>query len=184
MPIFWKSKLIKKIYKSPKDAETVNLSILADVSRHTANQVDQLLFGKIIREGDTSSIKVKLFTDSLGSLESVTSTHQVERRMMRSDIADLKQKLETREIFSRYCWLQDKNILADILTKERKEKFGLDNLLKENKLSVLKTEDNCVKCEEGEIMITRRNLRDKLTPKKKVPFRTATTSKVSKSLPS
>ena len=130
MPIFRKSKLIKKICKSPKDAETVNLSILADVSRHTANQVDQLFFGKIIRKGETSSIKVKLFTDSLGSLESVASTYQVELRMMRSDIADLKQKLEIGEI-SRYCWLQDENILADILTKERKEKFWLDDSLKE-----------------------------------------------------
>ena len=95
----------------------------------------------------------------------------------------LKQKLEIGEI-SRYCWLQDENMLADILTKERKEKFGLDDLLKENKLSVLKTEDNCVKCEEGEIMITGRKLRDKLTPKKKIPFWKATTPKVSKSLPS
>ena len=41
---------------------------------------------------------------------------------MRSEIADLKQKLETNEI-SKYCWIQDEKMIADILTKEKKEKF-------------------------------------------------------------
>ena len=101
MPILWKSKLIHKVCKSPKDAETINMGILADISRYAANQVEQLLTGK--NSKDNPLIKVKLFTDSLGTLESIASTHQVERRMMRSDLADLKQKLELEE-FSCYCW--------------------------------------------------------------------------------
>ena len=89
---------------------------------------------------------------------------------MRSDIADLKQKLETNEI-SKYCWIQDEKMIADILTKEKKEKFGLDDLLRDNKLDVLRSEDNCVTFEGAEFHITGRKLREKLTPKNKTPLR-------------
>ena len=89
---------------------------------------------------------------------------------MRSDISDLKQKLEDGEI-KRYSWLQDEHMLADILTKEKKVKHGLDDVLKENKLNVLKSEDNCVEYVDGEIEIRGRILREKLTPKNKIPMR-------------
>ena len=89
---------------------------------------------------------------------------------MRSDINDLKQKLELGEV-SRYCWVQDEKMLADISTKEKKEKCGQDDLLKENKLNILRTEDNCVRFVEGEIEITGRKLQQNLIPKKKIPMR-------------
>ena len=171
MSLYGKSKLIRKVCKSPKDAETINMGILADVSRYTANQVEQLLSGSISKtdEKDTK-VDIKLFSDSLGTLESIASSHQVDRRMMRSDISDLKQKLEDGEI-KRYSWLQDEHMLADILTKEKKVKHGLDDVLKENKLNVLKSEDNCVEYVDGEIEIRGRILREKLTPKNKIPMR-------------
>ena len=119
---------------------------------------------------DDFKTDVKLFTDSLGTLESVASTHQVERRMMRADISDLKQKLELGEVHQ-YCWLQDERMLADILTKEKKEKLGLDDLLKENKLDLIKFQDNAVKYIDGEVKITGRKLQEKLTPKSKIWMR-------------
>ena len=89
---------------------------------------------------------------------------------MRADVADLKQKLEVGEI-SKYCWVQDEQMLADILTKDKKEKHGLDEVLRDNKLKILKSEDNCVKFVDGEIEINGRKLREKLTPKTTIPFR-------------
>ena len=122
MPVFMKTKLIKRVCKSLKDAETISMGILADISRHTANQIKQLFSvpgeNKVKKD---EVIPVKLFSDSLGTLESIASTHQVEQRMMRADVADLKQKLEVGEI-SKYCWVQDEQMLADILTKDKKEK--------------------------------------------------------------
>ena len=97
LPIFWRTKLIKKICKSPKDSETVNLGIVADLTRFAANQVEQIL-------GNGVKVEVKIVTDSLGTLESIASMHQVERRMMRSDIADLKHKIELKEV-NKYCWM-------------------------------------------------------------------------------
>lgn len=40
-------------------------------------------------------------------------------------------------------------MLVDILTKEYNEKLGLDDLMKENKMDALKSEDNCVTYDEG-----------------------------------
>ena len=156
MPVFWKSKIIRKVCKSPKDAETINMGILADIARHTANQMEQVLSSR----KDKKKVQVKLFTDSLGTLESIASTHQVERRMMRADILDLKQKLEVGEV-DMYCWVQDEKMVADILTKEEKEKYGLDDLLKEKKLDIVINEDNCVKYVDGRDEISGRKLRKK-----------------------
>ena len=86
---------------------------------------------------------------------------------MRANVVDLKQKLEVGEI-SKYCWVQDEQMLADILTKDKKEKHGLDEVLRDNKLKILKSEGNCVKFVDGEIEINGRKLREKLT---KIPFR-------------
>ena len=69
--------------KSPKDSETLNMGIMADLTIHTANQIQQMI-------GEETNIEVKMFTDSLATLESVASSHQVERRMLRAYIADLK----------------------------------------------------------------------------------------------
>ena len=72
---------------------------MADLTIHTANQIQQMI-------GKETNIEVKMFTDSLATLESVASSHQVEWRMLRADIADLKQKLEFGEL-NKICWLQD-----------------------------------------------------------------------------
>ena len=62
-------------------------------------------------------------------------------------------------------------MISDILTKDKKEKFGLDDLMRENKLSLVETEDNCVQFDDGEFSLKGRKLRDKLMPKAKVPVR-------------
>ena len=120
------------------------------MTRFAANQVEQIL-------GNSVKVEVKIVTDFLGTLESIALTHQVLRRKMRSDIADLKQKLELKEV-NKYCWMQDERMLADVLTKEKKEKLGLDDLMKENKLDIAKNEDTCVKYTDGEFEITGRKL--------------------------
>ena len=160
VPILWKSKLIKQVCHSPKDAETKNTVTVVDLARHAANQISQMLLGD-----DGIDIKnripVKIFTDSLATLESIASTHQVERRLMRSSIADLKQKLEENEVES-YGWLQDEDMVADILTKDMRDKFGLDEIVKENRLRCVTSSDNTVTAEGGEFVMKGRKLKDKM----------------------
>ena len=145
--------------KSPKDSETINNCIVCDKSRHLANQFSDLIFG---RSG--KRIPVVVFTDSLGTLESIASTKQVERNLMRQHIYTLQQHLENKEIES-INWLPDEKMISDILTKEMKSKDGLDSLLQRNRLFPIITRDNSVRYIDGEFDIRGRKLRDKLAPK-------------------
>ena len=130
---------------------------VVDLARHAANQIGEMLNQKV---------GVKIFTDSLATLESIASTHQVQRRLMRASIADLKQKLEEKEVES-YGWLQDEDMVADILTKEMKDKFGVSGILRDNKLKCVKTSDNTVTVEDGEFVMKGRKLREKAMKKNK-----------------
>ena len=158
VPLIWKSKLIRQVCHAPKDAETRTMVTVVDVARHTANQVTQMLRGSV---KDVERIGVKIFTDSLGTLESIASTKQVERRLLRAAVADLKQKLEENDVIC-YSWLPDELMIADLLTKEMKDKFGLDDLLKENKLQCIMNQDNYVMASGGEFIMKGRKLREKM----------------------
>ena len=120
-PILWKTKLIHKACKSPKDAETIALEVVADMAIYTANQVEQILTGK----NGGSKYKVRLFCDNAPVIESIASSKQVERRYMRSDINILKQKIEY------ISWIQDEEMIADILAKDKPDKIGLSDLMQQ-----------------------------------------------------
>ncbi|XP_068237035.1 uncharacterized protein [Palaemon carinicauda] len=114
VPIFWKSKTMRKVCHSAKAAETRNLSKLVDDSVFFAAQLGQLIFGKAIK--DSVNLPVRLFTDSRPLLELIGSTKQVEERLLRNTITDFKEKLEDNSVES-YSWLETKEMIADILTK-------------------------------------------------------------------
>ena len=88
---------------------------------------------------------------------------------MRSDVADLKQKLEDGDVEC-YCWTQGEEIIADLLTKEMKSKFGFEELLRDNRLRCIMLQDNCVSFEKGEFLMKGRRLKEKLIAKAKKPM--------------
>ena len=49
-------------------------------------------------------MKVRLFTDSEATLESIASSKQIDRKTLRVTVVDLKDKLIDGEIYS-YSWL-------------------------------------------------------------------------------
>ena len=70
-PIYWKAKQIDRVCHSSKDAETLNLLTMAEDSVYAANQLEQMLYGDILRR-----IPICLFTDSESILED-TSINEV-----------------------------------------------------------------------------------------------------------
>ena len=139
--LYWKSKMIRKVVRNAKEAETVNLGTVVDMMRHTANQISQLLFGGRRRQ---RNLEVEIFIDNAATLDSIASSKQVERRLLRNDVEYLKQMLEFGEVSS-FKWIQDELMLSDILTKDKKQKIGLDDVLEKNKLDVvMKNEDMVV----------------------------------------
>ena len=154
-PIYWKTKTIKQVCHSAKDAETRNLTKLVDDSVYLSKIVEQLIFGE--RGG---KIPVKLFTDSRPTLESIASTKQVERKLLRNAIADLKEKLMEKEVES-YSWLDTKDMIADILTKECKENDDLTQILFGGTLRVASNEHNLVHYENEEFKLEYVRIKEK-----------------------
>ena len=71
-PIYWKVKQIDRVYHSLKDAETLNLLTMVEDSVYAASQMEQMLYGDVLRR-----IPICLFTDSESTLESVSSSKQI-----------------------------------------------------------------------------------------------------------
>ena len=94
---------------SSKDAETLNILKMVDDSVYAAKQLEMLLYGD-----DQKRIKVKLFTDSEATLESVVSSKQIERKTLRMTVVDLKERLLEGDVYS-YAWLPTEKMWADIL---------------------------------------------------------------------
>ena len=77
VPIYWKSKTIARVCYSSKDTETINISKMMDDAIYAARQIETLHYGDNKRR-----IKVRLFTDSEPTLESIASSKQVERKTL------------------------------------------------------------------------------------------------------
>ena len=91
--IHWKSKTISRVCYSSKDVETINISKMMDDAVYAARQVETLYFGDYRKR-----IKVRLFTDSEATLESIASSKRIERKTLRLTVVDLKERLVDGDI--------------------------------------------------------------------------------------
>ena len=101
---------------------------------------------------------IKLYTDSKPLLESISSTHQVEEKLLRNLITDMKDSLYEKIVTS-FSWLDgEKDMVADVMTKECKDNKDLSDIVMKNKWRNVFNEDNVVKNKDGEIrMFNRKN---------------------------
>ena len=151
-PIYWKSKTIARVCYSSKDAETINISKMMDDAIFAAWQIETLYYGDYKRR-----IKIRLFTDSEPTLESIASSRQVERKTLRPTILDLKERLVDKDIQS-YSWLPTQDMLADVLTKEMRLPQALESVFLKNEFSLSQPLVNEVKAVGTEIrMVNIRN---------------------------
>ena len=117
-----------------------------------ARQIETLYYGDYKRR-----IKIRLFTDSEPTLESIVSSRQVERKTLRPTILDLKERLVDNDIQS-YSWLPTQDMLADVLTKEMCLPQALESVFLKNEFSLSQPLVNEVKAVGTEIrMVNIRN---------------------------
>ena len=110
---------------SSKEAETKNVLKLVDEAMYQARMMEEVLFdGK-------KKVKIDLYTDSKPLMDSIASTKQVEQKMMRPIINNMKDKLTDYEIRS-FRWLETKKMVADILTKEKMTNRDIDEIMYNN----------------------------------------------------
>ena len=146
-PIFWKSKQIQKVCHSAKEAETRNIMTNVDTAVYLSAQLSLLLFGD-----NRSKIPVRIYTDSIPLLESIASTRQVEQKLLRNTMTDLKEKLIDGEV-SAYSWIETRAMTADVLTKEGVEVENVLEVVRENVFRKANSKQNMVVFREGEKMM-------------------------------
>ena len=120
---------------------------MMDDAIFAARQIETLYYGDYKKR-----IKVRLFTDSEPTLESIASSRQVERKTLRHTIMDLKERLLDKDVYS-YSWLPTQEMLADVLTKEMKIPQALEDVILKNKISISQPLVNEVKVVGTEIRI-------------------------------
>ena len=70
----------------------------------------------------------------------------------------MKQCLEDKDV-KEYSWIEGKDIVADVLTKQGSKREVLEDIVERNYFKNAQDENNLVKCIDGEIAI--RNLTTK-----------------------
>ena len=120
-----------------------------DLARFIGDQVSHLLF---LKKRIEKRVAVKIYSDSKATLDSIASTHQIEQKMLWSSIADIKQKMEDKAI-DNYQWISDNNMVAYILTKEKKDKDGLDDMILRNCLESVNGDYKFFIEEDGECIM-------------------------------
>ena len=88
-PMYWRSGMMRKVWVSPKAAETRALLRLMDDGVHMVKQLSQLLNVKM---------KVRSFTDLRPLLESIGSSGQIEEKVLRQYVPYIKKSLEDEEV--------------------------------------------------------------------------------------
>ena len=95
-------------------------------------------------------MKVRLFTDSEATLESIASSKQIERKTLRLTVTDLKERLIDGDIYS-YSLLPIKSMWTDMMTKEMELPSALEDVFQKNIMSLPMPLVNEVKAKGPEI---------------------------------
>ena len=94
-PLYWKSRVIKNVCISSKDAETRAGCDTTNSSIYMANKLEKMLFGNV-----KNRIPVDVMTDSLPLLTSIASTKRVENLNMVNTVELMKEKMLEQEVAS------------------------------------------------------------------------------------
>jgi hypothetical protein len=107
-PIAWQTKKIRRVVKSTLAAETLALLDCSEAAVFIVKLLSEI--------GVREQVNVKCYVDNKNLVESLYSSHYVEDRRLRIDIAVLQDMMKRREIHS-VSWVDTKQQLADCLTK-------------------------------------------------------------------
>ena len=125
-PLEWKSGKLKRRVHSTLGAEAQALYNGVDAAVGLKRLLQEIYGGEV-------DLKVRAVTDNKSVKDSVYSESEVSERILRGDIAVLKQMIET-EVLAEIRWVTGQNMLADILTKKGVNKVPLLEVLESGKL--------------------------------------------------
>ena len=131
-PIMWKSKKIARVCDSTKTAETLAMDKVTDDAIYMARMIQEIYTGK---NSTTDQLPVTLFTDSKPLFESIYSTKQIDRKSIRHVVHIMKDAISRGEV-EKYIWVDTKNMLADVLTKESADSQALKRVFENGDIDI------------------------------------------------
>ena len=126
-PIEWKSGKLKRKVHSTLGAETQALYNGLDAALGIKLLIKEVYGGKI-------DLRVRALTDNKSARDSVYSESEVSERVLRGDIAMIKEMINTNRV-EEIKWVTGQNMLADLLTKRGVNKLPLIEVLENGQLS-------------------------------------------------
>jgi len=124
-PISWRSKLISRVCKSAKSAETIALENAMDTAIGIGRQLRQIQTGIV----DKKPADIHAYTDSASLVESIKSTKPVDEGNIRVNVHRIKDHLNHKDVKS-VTWVPTEHMLADPLTKKKADTSALREMLK------------------------------------------------------
>ena len=131
--------------QASKDSETLMLNKLEEDAVFAAIQMETLIYGDYKKR-----IPIHLYMNSEGTLETKTSTKEVERKSLQMVVQDMKDRLTDGEISS-YQKIPTGLMWADTLTKEIRMHLDMREHLEEGNFRLDNEGINKVQCIDGEI---------------------------------
>ena len=126
-PIEWRSGKLKRKVHSTLGAETLALYTGIDAALAVKQMLKEMTGGVV-------DLGVKAITDNRSARDAVYSESEVGERMLRADIAMIKDMVKDQRI-TEIKWVAGKSMLADILTKKSVNKIPIMEVLENGRIS-------------------------------------------------
>ena len=123
-PIFWQSKRIHRVVSDVMAAEALAMKDALDAGFLVKSLVEEILYqGK-------EKIPLEALTDSKALHEAVHSTKAMQNRRLRIDLSIIREYILNEQC--EISWVQSKDQLADILTKDGVDSFKMISHISRN----------------------------------------------------
>ena len=118
----WSSRRLRRVAKSTLSAETLAAGEALDSARLVSR-----IFSEIVLNGD-AKVEIFLHTDNKSLYDVVGTSNLVSEKGLRIDVAALREANDTGDVSFR--WVDSKNQLADVLTKQGANRNKLLDVLR------------------------------------------------------
>jgi hypothetical protein len=130
-PVAWRSRVISRVCRSAKTAETIALEDAIDMAIGLGRQIVQIQTGLI----QDKPVPIRAYTDSKSLIESLKSTKQVDEEPTRLNIARLKDHLR-HNLVTEIKWVPPHLQMADPITKAKVDTTELRKTLRTGFLKI------------------------------------------------
>ena len=128
----WKSKKIKRVVHSTIASECLSLVDAIGDACYVRNVIEEILY----QDPRKKEIPIHMYVDSKQLFKAISSTHMVQEKLLRLNIAEVKQIVCNNEMNLEVHWIPTALMLSDCLTKMGASSEKLATVMETGKLDL------------------------------------------------